>query len=186
MVWSDSFLRRRHKIWDFFKTLLLLGIMALGSAWLAKQNEVTLNGAYRVIDGDSLIVNGQEIRLLGIDAPEYQQNCTLKNQETYPCGKQSRTYLSKLVQRGSLECTGSEKDKYQRLLAICSVGELEINQKMVHDGWAVAFGDYEREEGEAQEKQLGVWQGGFESPSTWREQQRDAHSVSWLSQFSFW
>ena len=58
--------------------------MAGGSVWLAKQNEVNLKGQYKIIDGDSLIVNGQEIRLLGIDAPEYRQECSLKMAPSIP------------------------------------------------------------------------------------------------------
>lgn len=160
--------------------------MAVGTAWLAKQSEVTLEGQYRVIDGDSLVVSGQEIRLLGIDAPEYQQNCTLKNQKPYPCGKQARAHLSRLIESGNLECKGWEEDKYQRLLAICSAGDAVINSQMVMDGWAVSYGDYSREETQAKLNQRGVWQGGFESPSDWRERAKDTHSVSWLAKLSFW
>lgn len=179
-------LHRRSKIRDFFKTLLLLAVMAVGSAWLAKQSEITLKGQYKIIDGDSLVVNGQEIRLLGIDAPEYRQNCSLSDGKTYPCGKQSRAHLAQLVKSGKLECRGWEEDKYQRLLAICIVNEMVINARMVSDGWAIAYGDYEHEENAAKEQLAGVWKGGFESPSTWRERDRDTHSVSWVSKFSFW
>ena len=177
---------RRHKARDFLTTLLLLAAMAVGSAWLAKQNEVTLQGKYKVIDGDSLVLNGQEIRLLGIDAPEYRQTCTLENGDVYACGKQSRLHLVKLARSGSLNCTGWEEDKYQRLLAICKAGENEINSMMVKNGWAVAYGDYEREEAEAKDTGLGVWQGGFDSPQAWRESKREAHSISWLSKFTPW
>lgn len=160
--------------------------MAFGSAWLAKQNEVTLRGSYKIIDGDSLILDGRELRLLGIDAPEYRQSCTFKNGNNYACGKQSRAYLAKLVSSGKLNCTGSQEDKYQRLLANCYVRDLDINATMVKEGWAVSFGDYEREEADARNNQAGVWQGGFESPSRWRENARDMHSSDWLSKLLPW
>ncbi len=178
--------RRRNKIRDFTLTLLFFGIIAFSSAWLAKQNEVSLQGKYKIIDGDSLMVSGREIRLLGIDAPEYRQSCTLENEQTYPCGKQSRSYLSKLVKTGKLDCIGWEEDKYQRLLAVCSAGELELNARMVRDGWAIAYGDYENEEHIAKNNKAGVWQGGFESPSSWRENMKEAHAIGWLSKYSFW
>ena len=179
-------MRRRSKIRDFFSTLLILGIMAAGSAWLAKRNEVNLKGQYKVIDGDSLVVNGQEIRLLGIDAPEYRQACSLKNGSSYPCGKQSRAHLAKFAKMGELKCRGWEEDKYQRLLAICYSNDLELNSQMVRDGWAVSYGDYESEEADAQKRQVGVWQGDFDNPSHWRENARDAHSISLFSNFSLW
>lgn len=160
--------------------------MALGSAWLAKHNEVTLQGQYKIIDGDSLVVKGQEIRLLGIDAPEYRQTCTLQNGNAYECGKQSRLHLVKLAKLGDLNCTGWEEDKYQRLLAECRAGDVEINARMVKDGWAVSYGDYEREETQARELATGVWQGGFDSPKAWRENATDMHSSNWLSKLSIW
>lgn len=179
-------MRTRSKIRDFFSTLFILTLMAGGSVWLAKQNEVNLKGQYKIIDGDSLIVNGQEIRLLGIDAPEYRQECSLKDGSSYPCGKRSRAHLSKFAKSGELNCKGWEEDKYQRLLAICYANSLELNSQMVLDGWAVSYGDYEREEADAQKRNAGVWQGDFESPSSWRESAKEAHSISFLSNFSLW
>ena len=35
----------------------------------------------KVIDGDSIVLNGTEIRLEGIDAPEYKQICHDKNNQ---------------------------------------------------------------------------------------------------------
>jgi endonuclease YncB( thermonuclease family) len=183
---ENSLLRRRNKIRDFLSTLILLGAMAIGSAWLAKHNEVTLQGQYKIIDGDSLVVKGQEIRLLGIDAPEYRQTCSLQNGNAYECGKQSRLHLIKLARSGKLNCTGWEEDKYQRLLAECRAGDVEINARMVKDGWAVSYGNYEGEEAQARVRGSGVWQGGFDSPKAWRENARDAHTSNWLSKLSIW
>lgn len=173
--------RRRSRIKDFVMTLLLLGAMALGSAWLAKKNEVSLTGSYRIIDGDSLVLNGQEIRLLGIDAPEYRQNCNLENGASYPCGKQSREALVRLAKSGKLTCKGWEEDKYQRLLATCYSDDRNINLLMVEEGWALSFGSYEGSQARAQRDLKGVWQGGFDKPSVWRENERDAHTGGWIS-----
>jgi len=167
-------------------TFTLLAFMALGSAWLAKYNEVTLQGTYRIIDGDSLVLDGREIRLYGVDAPEYHQSCTLNNGAQYPCGRQSRDYLSQLAKDGNLVCRGSDEDKYQRLLAVCHAGDVELNRQMVLDGWAVSYGSYTSEEAAASNAKKGVWQGGFESPRAWRENARDAHGSQWLSNLLPW
>lgn len=179
-------MRRRNKIKDLIGTLLLFGAMAVGSAWLAKQNEISLQGSYKIIDGDSLVVKGQEIRLLGIDAPEYRQICNLKDGSEYFCGKKSRSHLVKLAKAGKLTCTGSDEDKYQRLLAVCRAGNIDINAQMISDGWAVSYGDYEKLEGQAKDSEKGVWQGGFDKPKTWRENAKEAHSIGWVSKFLPW
>ncbi len=167
-------------------TVLLFGIMAFASAWFAKQGEIKLGGDYKIVDGDSLVINGQEIRLLGIDAPEYNQICTFEDGEEYHCGKQSRSFLVKLAQKGKLNCTGWEEDKYQRLLAVCKAGETDLNKTMVAQGWALAYGDYENVEAQAKREANGVWQGGFDNPKTWRENIKEAHSVNWISKFIPW
>ena len=91
-----------------------------------------------------------------------------------------------LARSGNLNCTGWEEDKYQRLLAECRAGDVDINARMVKDGWAVSYGGYEGEEALAIERGSGVWQGGFDNPKAWRENARDAHSINWLSKFSIW
>ena len=54
----------------------------------------------KVIDGDSLIFNGKDIRLIGIDAPEYDQTCFDENGYEYDCGQESYLFLKILVEKG--------------------------------------------------------------------------------------
>jgi len=44
---------------------------------------------------------------------------------------------------------------------------------MVEQGWAVSYGDYQREERDARRNRLGIWAGQFEQPSLWRKDHRD-------------
>ena len=46
-------------------------------------------GSLQVVDGDSLRRGDMDIRLHGIDAPEYRQNCQDKHGAEYACGKQA-------------------------------------------------------------------------------------------------
>jgi len=56
---------------------IALGFLALASASAsATASAQTFTGTARPIDGDSLYVGNTEVRLFGIDAPEYHQVCT--------------------------------------------------------------------------------------------------------------
>ena len=132
----------------------------------APQRDIT--GTAEVIDGDSLRLGGEEMRLKGIDAPELSQICKVSGRET-PCGREARAALRKLTASGLVTCVGGERDRYGRLLVACRVRGIDINAAMVRDGQAVAFGGYEREESEAKAAFRGLWAGEFERPKDWRK-----------------
>src|SRR5207237_1182174 len=50
-------------------------------------NGAPVTGRARVVDGDSLEVAGYRIRLFGIDAPEWRQECTDASGASYACGR---------------------------------------------------------------------------------------------------
>lgn len=125
--------------------------------------------SYKVVDGDSLEQGTRRIRLFGIDAPEYLQNCFDKNGEDYRCGLKSTDYLQSLLV-GKVVCHKFSRDRYGRDLCECINGEgLNINRQMVISGWAVAYGEqYEEEEKSARKAHLGIWQGKFMRPELFR------------------
>ena len=47
-------------------------------------------GVASVVDGDTIEVHGQRIRLFGIDAPESSQLCVRPTGERWRCGQQVR------------------------------------------------------------------------------------------------
>jgi endonuclease YncB( thermonuclease family) len=136
----------------------------------APQRDFT--GAAEAIDGDSLRLAGEEMRLKGIDAPEFTQTCELGRQ-TVACGQESRAALRKLLRSGLVTCIGGERDRFGRLLVSCRVRGIDINAAMVRDGHAIAFGGFEREEAEAKAAFRGVWAGTFERPQDWRRRHRN-------------
>lgn len=154
---------------------VLLAALAL-AAWFARPNPVMSVPLVQVIDGDSLTVrhDGADltIRLIGIDAVEYRQSCTRAGTQ-WPCGREARQALERLVGRGSLHCALSAKDRYGRTLAACRTGVLpdgvDLGAEMVRQGWAVASGtDYLAEEAGAETARRGIWQGSFTTPADWR------------------
>jgi endonuclease YncB( thermonuclease family) len=147
-----------------------LAILAAAGAALfvmrgAPQRDLT--GAAQAIDGDSLRLAGEELRLKGIDAPEFSQICQVSGRDS-PCGREARAHLRRLLASGLATCIGNERDRYGRLLVQCRVRGVDINAAMVRDGHAVAFGGYAAEEAEARAAYRGLWAGTFERPRDWR------------------
>ena len=156
-----------RKIADIFSTMVILASIAVLAVWLFDGLENEFSGPAYVVDGDSLVMNEEKIRLEGIDAPELHQTCTL-NGVQYPCGVRARSHLRQLVKSGQVRCSAWQRDNYERLLGQCFVGETNINARMVSDGWAVAFGGYYEEQNRAKKLNAGIWAGEFERPSDWR------------------
>jgi endonuclease YncB( thermonuclease family) len=71
---------------------------------------------------------------------------------------------------------GDKRDRYGRLIAVCYIGTVDLNARMVRDGWALAYrryaSDYVAEETEARAAGSGIWQGQFVEPWKWRRQSR--------------
>lgn len=128
-----------------------------------------VSGLARPIDGDSLWVGGNEVRLKGIDAPEGRQTCR-RNGAIWGCGEAARGALVGLIGGNAITCDVSERDRYGRLLAYCRAGDRDLNATMVTAGMAVAYGGYGREEAEAKGARRGIWNSEFETPRQWRDE----------------
>lgn len=140
---------------------------------------VCASEGYKVIDGDSLERGVVRIRLEGIDAPEYMQECYDDNGEQYRCGLKAMDYLQTLVS-GKVRCEYLDKDRYGRHLSECydSDGK-SINAQMVESGWAMAYGSkYKEEERQARKASRGIWQGKFMRPELYRalDRAKDKHN----------
>ena len=132
---------------------------------------VCLASEVKVVDGDSLEIDGARIRLDGIDAPEFSQVCEDKNAKKYDCGQDATAYLRNLIGTQTPRCDcESQPDKYNRRICECFVGDVLLNQKMVHDGWARVYrGDkYAASEDDAAEHRRGIWQGRHMRPALYR------------------
>jgi len=152
--------------------LLLAGLLA---AVLGRHRPEQLTaGAVRVLDGDSLRQGGEEIRLFGIDAPEHGQSCRDERAREWPCGREAARQLRRLIDGRKVDCRGRERDRYRRLIAVCTAGAVEANAWMVREGFAVAYrrhaGDYLDEEAEAHAARRGLWRGTFTPPEQWRKE----------------
>jgi endonuclease YncB( thermonuclease family) len=152
---------------------LLLAALLLAVMVPAVAEEVI--GRATVLDGDTLDIAGTRIRLFGIDAPERRQLCEI-GAVTWPCGRNAQAILAAAAGAGDVDCRGDTRDRYGRLLAVCTAGGRDLNRMMVRDGWALAYRKYSLtyvgEEAEARAAGRGVWQGPFIEPWEWRSAQR--------------
>lgn len=104
----------------------------------------TIAGAARAVDGDTLVINGERIRLYGIDAPESAQQCLDGGGKPYACGLVSKDALAKKIGSSPVTCRVKNTDVYGRSVSVCGltnfVGSLEdLNAWLVDNGYAVAY-----------------------------------------------
>jgi endonuclease YncB( thermonuclease family) len=138
-----------------------------------------LHGKANVIDGDSLKVDDgleiKEVRLFGIDAPEYSQTCFDKSDKEYNCGKNSQKFLVDLIDKKQITCFYSQKDVYNRFLAKCEIDKISINQEIIRNGMALIYNFNQSDEimreleKYARISKIGIWQGKFQKPKDYRK-----------------
>lgn len=171
MVRFGASRRLRRPLWRQGVDLVLAGVILLALlvivVRLERLGSPPSRGVAIVNDGDSITLNGERVRLRGIDAPELFQTCR-RDGKDYACGRAARDALVRLIGGRAVSCRMGERDKYQRLLAYCQVGETDLNAAQVAAGWAVSFGGFEMEEAAARRAKAGVWAGDFERPAEWR------------------
>lgn len=129
-----------------------------------------------VVDGDTLKIGRDTVRLNGVDAPELKQTCLCSGKET-PCGQTAKDELIKMIGNKTAVCRVSERDWYGRFVGECFVSEngagTSLNKALVESGLAVvpagapdAFFDAEAA---AMKAKRGVWACRFDLPSDYRK-----------------
>jgi endonuclease YncB( thermonuclease family) len=147
---------------------------------------IPLQGRAYAVDGDTIRLAGQRVRLVGIDAPEREQSCTDASGEAWACGEVARTAMTKLLAAGTVDCAASGRDRYGRRLADCRVGSADLGRTMVADGMAVADGNYLDEQQTARQAKRGIWAGSFVLPAEWRREHGEGLPVTPFSSFLHW
>tara|TARA_B100000401_G_C52422401_1_gene538805 strand:- start:84 stop:611 length:528 start_codon:yes stop_codon:yes gene_type:complete len=152
--------------------------------------EKFISGNVKVIDGDTIIIKNERIRLHGIDAPEMKQICYKKNNLPYPCGLVAKDFLENFIiaRINDLDpiykdiktyCYYSERDRYKRIIGKCFLGKdskVNLNHAMVFTGNAVAYTKYSKDyvgsQKRAEQMKAGIWQGNFIMPEEWRRKNK--------------
>jgi len=158
---ATRYLIRRHLASALVGLIACAGLMLIPTRdTLARADLV---GAARIIDGDTIEIAGERVRLEGIDAPETAQTCGSGGRTQWNCGKTAARVLTKLVSGRPVSCNSHGTDKYGRMLGVCFVGNLDVNAEMVRRGHAWAYVKYSsryvEQEAEARAQRIGIWQG---------------------------
>jgi micrococcal nuclease len=93
-------------------------------------------GTAVLIDGDTISVNGERIRLADIDAPEsYESRCD----EELVLGLKAKERLRTLLDGGPLRIERTGTDRYGRTLARVFAGGRDLGQALVSEGYALRY-----------------------------------------------
>ena len=146
----------------------LLGILVLGLLWC----NVGVADSLRVVDGDTIVLNGEKIRFTGIDTPELKQTCLQGDQEV-ACGMSAKMLLGKKIGNNTPECINEGKDVYKRTLAECFINGESLSRFLVRSGYAFAYRKYSKkfikDEDFAKANKLGMWAMTFQYPWDFRK-----------------
>ena len=119
------------------------------------------SGVPRIIDGNTLIIDFNRIRLHGIEAPNAEQLCQIKG-KNWRCGWEATNALARIIGRHWVTCKEIGFNRGDIVDATCLAGDiLDINAWMVRNGWATARnrtdGRLQKLEALARQDQIGIW-----------------------------
>jgi endonuclease YncB( thermonuclease family) len=153
------------------KKLFLVSSLTLICLFLLNISN-TRSSEIKIIDGDTIHINGEKIRFSGIDTPELKQTC-INNKKIIFCGLEAKNLLAKIIDNRDVNCISEGKDQYKRTLAECFVGDLSISSYLVREGYAFAYIKYSKkfllDEEFAKKNKKGLWSMKFEYPWEYRK-----------------
>ena len=130
----------------------------------------------KVVDGDTIHLNGEKIRFTGVDTPELKQTC-LKEGIKDSCGVTAKQILIDKIGNNNVKCISQGKDQYKRTLAECFVNNESLSSYLVRSGYAFAYRVYSKkfvpDEDYARINKLGMWSMEFDYPWDYRKSKKN-------------
>ena len=139
----------------------LLGAVFAIAVPMVAQAEVTVvpgNVTAIIIDGDTISLRGERIRILSIDTPEtFQPRC----ENELVLGLKAKERLRQLLPKGlPISVDRHGRDRYGRTLANLFVDDYDVGAVLFEEGYALRY-----EPGrEARLRRLNAWCGAVRSP----------------------
>lgn len=125
----------------------------------------------RVIDGDTIALDGTTYRLHGIDAPELSQTCG-----DWIAGEYAAAVLRGILQRRHVVCLPRATDRYGRSVGVCLADGMDVGAAMVSLGMAWAYtrfsNDYLGQELFARRNIIGIHANGCRPAWEWRRKRQ--------------
>ena len=150
------------------KAIFLISVFLL--VFLITINDIK-SQELKVVDGDTIHINGEKIRFTGIDTPELKQTCIKEGIKNY-CGVTAKKILIDKIDNNTVECISEGKDQYKRTLAECFVNNESLSSYLVRSGYAFAYRRYSKkfikDEDYARNKKIGMWSMKFQYPWDYR------------------
>ena len=127
------------------KKLLAIMLLTATSAASAASNIV-------IIDGDTIAVGRERIRILSIDTPEtFHSRC----ENELVLGLRAKQRLRELLDGGDVRIERDGQDRYGRTLANVFAGDIDVGETLIREGHALRY-----EPGRAAKlRRLQVWCG---------------------------
>jgi len=112
-----------------------------------------------VTDGDGIRVDGQEVRLVGLDAPEWDQRARHRDGYWFNHGRRVKSALIREIGGKRVRVLVEDTDDFGRLLGTVTCKGRDVGEWLVREGHAIAaYSDrYKRVEREAREAKRGMW-----------------------------
>lgn len=157
----------RWRLEPLFAFLLLMA----PAVSVAQDQPLLVGPVIKVTDGDTIKVQLSSgpitVRFDSIDTPESNQ----------PWGPEAKAALARLVANRQVALEVTSQDRYERLVAVVYVGDLNVNEQLVKDGHAWAYRRYLKDrnycvwEHAARTLKRGLWSQPTKEwiyPSEWR------------------
>ena len=155
------------------KAIFLISVLAL--ILILTINKVK-SQTIKIVDGDTIHLNGEKIRFTGIDTPELKQSC-LKEGIKDLCGIVAKQILIDKIGNNNVECISEGKDQYKRTLAECFVNNESLSSYLVRSGYAFAYRRYSKkfipDEDYARNNKIGMWSMDFDYPWDYRKSKKN-------------
>jgi endonuclease YncB( thermonuclease family) len=155
------------------KAIFLISVISLIFILIINQVKSQI---IKIVDGDTIHLNGEKIRFGGIDTPELKQIC-LKEGIEDSCGVTAKQILIDKIGDSKVECISEGKDQYKRTLAECFVNNKSLSSYLVRSGYAFAYRRYSKkfiqDEDYARINKLGMWSMDFDYPWDYRKSKKN-------------
>lgn len=133
---------------------------------------MVLYGSAKAYDGHSMLVDGNPVRLNGIEAPGLKQTCSTAKGTAWKCGQKAYERLSALVGSGKVRCVVDSPAGHGAAVTCSGARTKDIAELLVSEGLAVpnehSGGKYTAAARSAMAAKRGIWMGPFKDPAKWR------------------